>query len=142
VGAEFITLVPTVTLAVLAVWWFRSSSILGGNKDKDEAEEAEKKEVGDSKDAATGGANTQGVQTAGPAGGPTGKPRGADSGHSGSNGLGATNTASQGGQSAGGGGGRNLSEEGSRRRPRRNGHVSDDVEQGLGVGIGSSQSTS
>jgi hypothetical protein len=75
VGAEFITLVPTVTLAVLAVWWFRSSSILGGNKDKDEAEEAEKKEVGDSKDAATGGANTQGVQTAGPAGGPTGKLR-------------------------------------------------------------------
>jgi hypothetical protein len=139
VAAEFITLVPTVILAGLAVWWFRSSSTLWGNKDKDEAEEAEKKEMekkdnekknfGGSMNAATSGANARGVKTTAATGGP------ADSGHR------ASNTASQGGQSAGGGDSRNSSEEGSRRRPKRSGHVSDDIEQGLGVGVGSSQST-
>jgi hypothetical protein len=53
--AEVVSLVPTVIVAVLAVLWFRSKSTSWGAKNRDEAEEGEKKDVRGSKGTATGG---------------------------------------------------------------------------------------
>jgi hypothetical protein len=119
---------------VLAVRLFRSSSLLRGDKDKDKAEEAVKK---DNKDATTSGANAQGKQTTGPTSGPAREAGRADSGRRGSNALGATVTASQGEQSVDGAG-KKPSDEGSCRPPKLKRPVPDDVEQGLGAGVGPS----
>jgi hypothetical protein len=146
-----VTLVPTIFLAVLAVWWFRSSSILWGNKDKDKAEEAES-DVEDSNettaragglaseaqlvDSSRRGSSVHYLSTTPSEGGRSAD--GAGSGGRGSHTLGASNPTSEGGQSASGGG-KKPWDKGFRWRPKQEGQVPGDVEQGRSEhGVGSS----
>jgi hypothetical protein len=103
-------------------------------KKKAEKKEAEKKHVGNSKFAANGGANAQGVQTTATTGGSASRTQGADSGPGSANALGATNTAAQDGQSADGGG-KEPSENFARPHPWRKGQALDDVERGRKAGV-------
>jgi hypothetical protein len=147
VGAEFVSLVPTIAMAVLAIWSFKKISMLGGSEKKEakkeaekkeaerkeaEKKEAEKKNVKDGKDTATSGVNAQGVRTMAITGGSAGETGGAGSGHRVPNAVDAPTTAS-GGQSVGGGG-EKPSDDVDRPQSRRNGHALDDVELGFGVG--------
>jgi hypothetical protein len=145
VGAEFVSLVPTIAMAGLAIWSFKKISMLGGSEKKEakkkeaekkeaEKKEAEKKNIKDSKDADT---NAQGVRTMATIGNSAGETGGAGSGHRVSNAVDAPNTAAEGGQSADGGGD-TPSDNVARPQSRRKGHALDDVELGFGVDIGSS----
>jgi hypothetical protein len=105
--------------------------VLRGDKDKNKVKEAWMKYFRGRRNTATSGAKTQGVVTTGSSGGQAGSSRGA------SNSVDAPNTASQGGQGADGGG-KKPSENVARPQSRRQGYASDDVEQGLGAGVGTS----
>jgi hypothetical protein len=145
VGAELVSLVPTIAMAGLAIWSFKKISMLGGSEKKEakkkeaekkeaEKKEAEKKNIKDSKDADT---NAQGVRTMATIGNSAGETGGAGSGHRVSNAVDAPNTAAEGGQSADGGGD-TPSDNVARPQSRRKGHALDDVELGFGVDVGSS----
>jgi hypothetical protein len=131
--AEAVTLVPTIVLAALAVWWFRSSSMLREAKAKTQAEEDGKKDAGDNKDVIISGAEVRVVETTGTSPDPAGEVDGAGSSREGSNAPNAPNAASEGGQGTDKNG-EEQAEETHRGHSRRNGRVSDDLEQGFTVG--------
>jgi uncharacterized protein YlxW (UPF0749 family) len=165
VGAELVSLVPTIAMAGLAIWSFKKISMLGGSEKKEakkkeaekkeaekkeaekkeaEKKEAEKKEAEKKedekkniKDSKDADTNAQGVRTMATIGNSAGETGGAGSGHRVSNAVDAPNTAAEGGQSADGGGD-TPSDNVARPQSRRKGHALDDVELGFGVDAGPS----
>jgi hypothetical protein len=128
VGAEFVTLGLTSLVALLAVWWFRNTSVLRGDKDKNKVKEIWMKRSGDRNHSAISEAKAQGVVTTGSSSSQARSSREA------SNPVDAPTTAPQ----SADGGAKKQSENVARPQTRRQGYASDDVEQGLGAGVGTS----
>jgi hypothetical protein len=116
----------TLLVALIAVWWFKITSVLRGDKDKNKVKEAWMKLIGARNNTAFSGAKAQDVVMTGALGDRPGSSRKVPN-------TVEAPTVSEGEQDADGGGSR-LSRRHSTRKPTRKGHASGDVENGLGCG--------